>query len=191
MSHLREDAEVKFSDEAGVELTKNDVQDEVLDAKEEGIEKAAEEIAETAEKLDEVLTPPGDKPVIDASKLPGADYDGPVTAISPELLELAEAGKDSVIFEQAARIRHLEDQYADAQRTIVNLQTKIKVLEAPKAKPVAAEITKKLNEHRTQIRQLRSKDDVHNRTCGLCLKRKPIDHFRRKKDSELCEECEG
>ena len=67
MSHLKDDEPVKFTDEAGVELDKEEVEDEVLEAVEEA-----------------------KKPVLDASKLPGVDYDGPVTAISPERLAAVE-----------------------------------------------------------------------------------------------------
>lgn len=46
------------------------------------------------------------------------------------------------------------------------------------------------NELINLTRSLRKADDVDNRTCGKCLKRLPIEKFRRHTRSEQCEDCE-
>lgn len=46
------------------------------------------------------------------------------------------------------------------------------------------------NEQRALVKSLRKNDDKHNRTCGKCMKRKPLDKFRRHERSEVCEDCE-
>ena len=59
--------------------------------------------------------------------------------------------------------------------------------------PVSEEKPKKKrtdNEKRALTSNLRKLDDAHNRTCGNCLKRLPIDKFPRLKKSEVCEDCE-
>ena len=46
------------------------------------------------------------------------------------------------------------------------------------------------NKRKSILNGLRKVDDKNNRTCGKCLKRLPIDKFRRHERSEVCEDCE-
>lgn len=46
------------------------------------------------------------------------------------------------------------------------------------------------NKKKALLSGLRKMDDKHNRTCGKCMKRLPIDQFRRYERSEVCEACE-
>lgn len=46
------------------------------------------------------------------------------------------------------------------------------------------------NERKAILSALRKLDDKQKRTCGKCLKRLPIDMFRRHERSEVCEDCE-
>lgn len=47
-----------------------------------------------------------------------------------------------------------------------------------------------VSENRALVKALRKADDVHNRTCGKCMKRLPINKFLRLKQSEVCQDCE-
>lgn len=55
---------------------------------------------------------------------------------------------------------------------------------------VAPKPERTVSENRALLKALRKADDVHNRTCGKCMKRLPINKFLRLKQSEVCEDCE-
>lgn len=128
--------EVEFQNETlGVPYTKEEVEDEVLEAVKE-------------------------------VKEPEDDPESCVTAISPEL------------YAMMAEPEVTEPEVTEPEVT------------EPEVKPVEETRAEKIWRQKPLVNALRRADDVHNRTCSKCMRRRPIDTFRRLKLSEVCEDCE-
>lgn len=47
-----------------------------------------------------------------------------------------------------------------------------------------------LKSNKVLVHQLRKLDGAGQRTCGMCMRRRPMDMYRRLERSEVCEDCE-
>jgi len=80
----------------------------------------------------------------------------------------------------------VEDEVLEAREEVINED----VLGLGGPRPVVPSRTDRMRQNRVLVNNLREHDDAHNRTCALCMKRKPIDDFLRLKTSEMCKSCE-
>lgn len=128
--------EVEFTNEQQCEpYTKEEVEDEILEAREEVIE---------SQTADETVEPTGDE----------------VTPADEVLVETEPATQETESDEETEDVDPVKEE------------------------------KKKAKANRSFVNALRKNDDVHNRTCAVCLRRRPIQDFARLKQSDVCQDCE-
>ena len=115
---------------------------------------------------------------------------------SPWLAPSAEVQKEVEFKQEWQNERMTKEQVEDEVLEAVNeakaeiVHPIVEPIVEPIVQPVVEDQKEILRRHKVLVNALRKNDDVHNRTCGKCMKRLPLDRFRRHNRSEVCEDCE-
>lgn len=134
-------------------------------------------------KKDDLIHVPGPRKSTDPPE-------SPWLSPSPEVAKDVEF-KQEVLGEPYTK-EEVEDEVLEAveEAKAEIVQPIVEPVVEPIVQPVVQDPRDKIRQQKVLVAGLRKADDVDNRTCGSCMKRLPIDKFRRHKRSEVCEDCE-